>query len=106
MSDHNVQHGGWLVPVRTDLDGTRMIICYRDTEIGTPTDGWVVWCSACRDAVSGVLPGTEGLPDIDGLPDDLADALYRQEARIASEHEAAMTTQPKPVTGSTVRASR
>jgi len=103
MSDHDVQHSGWLVPVRTDLDGSRMIICYRDTQIGTPTDGWAVWCAACRTAVSGILPGSEGIIDLEGLPDDLVDAFYRQEVRLAAEHAAQMTPQPESVLPEAVR---
>jgi len=93
-SDHDGLHGGWLVPVRRDRDGTWLVLCYLDSQIGTRADGFALYCPRCRDAVTPVLVGTEGLQDIDGLPDDLCDALLRAEWRLAQAHSAAMTAQP------------
>lgn len=97
MTDHEVLHGGYLVPTRRDLDGTILIICFIDSEMGVLADGWSLYCPACRTAVSPILAGTEGVQDLDGLDDGLVDAFLREEMRLASAHAAAMTAQPEPV---------
>lgn len=97
-SDHDSGlHGGWLVPIKRDADGSTLLICFIDSQIGTRADGWALYCPTCRATVTGVLPGTEGLQDLDGLPDDLCDALLRQEWRLAQAHAAAQCAQPEQV---------
>lgn len=106
MADHAVAHDGWLLPIRRDSgDGTILWLCHADYEAATPTDGWALWCPACRTAVSGIVAGTEGIEDLETLPEDLRESLFRLEMRIAAEHEAAMTSQPETLT-SAVRTSR
>jgi hypothetical protein len=88
-------HGGYLVPVRVDpLTGERSVLCFLDAEEwGWAPDFWASYCSTCRSIVSDPIPGTEGLESVDGAPDDIADPLYRAEARLSQEHAAAMADQ-------------
>jgi hypothetical protein len=82
---------GWLLPVRTDLDGTVLVLCHADYEAGTPTDSWSLWCPDCARVVPGTeLPGSEGLGSIDGLPDDAYARVAAHEVRCAAEHAAAV----------------
>jgi len=103
MSDHDIPHGGFLVPTKVDLDASILILCYIDSEVGTRADGWSLYCPACRTAVTPVLAGTEGVQDLDGLPDHLADAFFRAELRLSSEHAAAQSLQPQTVSLDGVR---
>jgi hypothetical protein len=86
---------GWMLPTRTDLDGSVLVLCHADFEAGTPTDAWSLWCPDCAAVVPGTaLPGSQGLASVDGLPDDAYDVVAAHEARCSAEHAAAMCQGP------------
>ena len=83
MSDH----GGWLVPVHEDLTGARAIICCLDQEMwGWVPSYWALWCGDCQAVVSRRVVGSEGITDIDDLPQELLTALMAVEQDLAGVH--------------------
>jgi hypothetical protein len=85
----------WMLPVRRDrLDALR-VLCYLDYEAGCIAEAWMLWCPDCHAVVPGTeLPGSAGMPSVDGLSDDAYELVAQHERRAANEHTARPSPRP------------
>lgn len=82
------RHGVFLVPVRVDLDGTLLVVCPGVDE-DLDVHYWAGWCAECGTVVTDQpIPGTVGVQDIDGLPDDEYDLVEEWEHNLSRAHVA------------------
>lgn len=83
-------HDLWPVPVHRAPDGSLSMWCLQESERGVSSVGLAPWCGECKVVVGGVIEGTSGVADPDGVGvwSEWVDA---EVGRIARHHVAAVT---------------
>lgn len=85
----NDDHGIFLVPVAIDRDGSLLVPCPMLDDTMLPVAYWAAFCThpGCG-IVSGPVPGTVGVQDIDALSDEEWEALQPWETALGAMHAA------------------
>jgi hypothetical protein len=82
---YNAAHGTWLVPVVVDRDGSLLVPCPALDDAMLDVSYWAAYCQRCG-IVSGPVPGTVGVDDIDSLSDDAWESLQPWEVALNALH--------------------